>query len=597
MKSNINKILAGVVAVSAMTLGSCVGDLDLTPIDPNVTTSNSIAENPREVIGGMMAKCYSGLAVSGQEGPNGASDISGLDGGTSQYTRALFMLNEFTTDECLWIYRDAGVVDLVTNTWGSGNVNIFGTYSRLMVHISVCNDFLRNTTAESLNNLGATVDANLQADINQFRLEARALRALSYYYMIDLFGQVSWAWDDMDYGVAPEQISRTEAYTRMVAELENILSVFPETTPLYGRIGKDAVEALLCRYYLNAEVYTDGAVRAFDKCWTHCDNIIARHRGGGYNGTGLAEHYLGLFSANNHIFVAGAPGALAGQNEILWNIPFDTEWTQPWGGTTFLVDAPTATTGSADKMSEGYMQRERYGTNNGWGCMHATEQFADKFELYVPNANPANATGDKRTAMWSTEWAGFTKKNEEFSSFTSGYGCIKFNNVVGEADGSMPLTLVDVTQADGSVAQDRVFGDPAKNPESRLNQFPETDLPLIRLADVYLMAAECALRGAGDHTLGLQYVNNVRGRAGVTRWYDNDFTLDNLLDERCRELYWELVRRTDLVRFGKFTGDAYLWAFKNNVAAGAAIPEYMNLFPIPADILAAQPSFKQNPGY
>ena len=133
MKSNINKILAGVVAVSAMTLGSCVGDLDLTPIDPNVTTSSSIAENPREVIGGLMAKCYSGLAVSGQEGPNGASDISGLDGGTSQYTRALFMLNEFTTDECLWIYRDAGVVDLVTNTWGSGNVNIFGTYSRLMV--------------------------------------------------------------------------------------------------------------------------------------------------------------------------------------------------------------------------------------------------------------------------------------------------------------------------------------------------------------------------------------------------------------------------------------------------------------------------------
>jgi len=591
MKSIINKILAGAVAVSAMTLGSCVGDLDLTPIDPNITTSSSIAENPREVIGGMLAKCYSGLAVSGQEGPNGASDISGLDGGTSQYTRALFMLNEFTTDEALWIYRDAGVVDLVTDTWGSGNVNIFGTYSRLMVHIAVCNDFLRNTTPEALANYGATIDAGLQADIDQFRLEARALRALSYYFMIDLFGQVSWAWDDMAYGVAPEQISRVDAYNRMVAEVEAILAAFPNDTPIYGRIGKDAVEALLCRYYLNAEVFTGGQVRAYDKCWTHCENIISRHTGGGYNGTGLAKHYLGLFSANNHIFVAGAPGAIAGEDEILWNIPFDTEWTQPWGGTTFLVDAACNTTGSNTNMAGGYMFQERYGTNNGWGCMHATGEFSKKFGFTNGEST------DKRVAMWSTDWAGFNITNEDFSTWTDGYACIKFNNVVGEADGSMPITLVPVTQDDGSVAYDRVFGDPAKNPVSRIDQFPDTDLPLIRLADVYLMAAECALRGAGDHTKGLKYANDVRGRAGVDRWYDNDFTLDNLLDERCRELYWELVRRTDLVRFGKFTGDAYLWSYKNNVPAGASIPEYMNLFPIPADILAAQPSFKQNPGY
>lgn len=591
MKSIINKILTGAVAVSAMTLGSCVGDLDLTPIDSNVTTSNSIAENPREVIGGMMAKCYSSLAVSGQYGPNGDSDIKGLDGGTSQYTRALFMLNEFTTDEALWLYRDAGVVDLVTDTWGTGNLNVFGTYSRLMVHIAVCNDFLRNTTPEALSANGATVDANLQADLNQFRLEARALRALSYYFMIDLFGQVSWAWDDMAYGVAPEQISRVEAYNRMVKETEDILAVFPKTTPLYGRIGIDAVEALLCRYYLNAEVYTGGEVRAYDKCWTHCENIIDRHRGGGYNGTGLANHYLGLFSANNHIFVAGAPGALAGQDEILWNIPFDTEWTQPWGGTTFLVDAACSTTGTNTDLKAGYMLRERYGTNNGWGCMHATKEFSSKFGFINGESD------DKRTAMWSTDWAGFNIENEDFSTWTDGYACIKFNNIIAEADGSMPITLVPVTQTDGSIGYDRVFGDPAKNPVSRFDQFPETDLPLIRLADVYLMAAECALRGAGDHTKGLQYANDVRGRAGVTRWYDNDFTLDNLLDERCRELYWELVRRTDLVRFGKFTGDAYVWAFKNNVPDGAAIPEYMNLFPIPADILAAQPSFKQNPGY
>ena len=126
------------------------------------------------------------------------------------------------------------------------------------------------------------------------------------------------------------------------------------------------------------------------------------------------------------------------------------------------------------------MNQERYGTNNGWGCMHATEQFSSKFGF----SNGESA--DKRTAMWSTDWAGFTMKNEEFSSLTSGYACIKFNNIIGEADGSMPITLVPVEQADGSMANDRIYGDPAKNPQSRLNQYPETDLPLIRLADVYL---------------------------------------------------------------------------------------------------------------
>ena len=81
------------------------------------------------------------LQFPAKPGPDGASDISGLDGGTSQYTRALFMMNEFTTDESKWIYADAGVVDLNTNTWGNGNANVFGTYSRLYVHIAICNDF------------------------------------------------------------------------------------------------------------------------------------------------------------------------------------------------------------------------------------------------------------------------------------------------------------------------------------------------------------------------------------------------------------------------------------------------------------------------
>lgn len=140
MKSSINKIFTGFLGAGLMLTTSCVGDLDLEPNDPNIVLGNALTEADYQNV---LAKCYGGLAYSGQTGPNGDCDISGLDGGTSQYTRALFMMNEFTTDEAIWIHADVGVIDLVTNTFGKDNGNIFGTYSRLYSHIAVCNDFIR----------------------------------------------------------------------------------------------------------------------------------------------------------------------------------------------------------------------------------------------------------------------------------------------------------------------------------------------------------------------------------------------------------------------------------------------------------------------
>ena len=133
--------------------------------------------------------------------------------------------------------------------------------------------------------------------------------------------------------------------------------------------------------------------------------------------------------------------------------------------------------------------------------------------------------------------------------------------------------------------------------KGEITKFPNTDLPLIRLADVYLMFAECAMRGAADKAKGVEYANYVRERAGVSPWTQTDLNEQNMIDERCRELYWENVRRTDLVRFGLFTGNKYTWSWKGNVDKGASIPDYMNVFPIPSSVIAAQPDFKQNPNY
>ena len=130
-------------------------------------------------------------------------------------------------------------------------------------------------------------------------------------------------------------------------------------------------------------------------------------------------------------------------------------------------------------------------------------------------------------------------------------------------------------------------------------QFPSTDLGLIRLSDVYLMYVEAFVQGrAGTSANAVKYANFVRGRAGVSTWTTGDLTPDNILAERCRELYWELTRRSDLVRFGKFTGpDQMLWSWKGNALEGNTIDARYNVMPIPANILSASPGYKQNPGY
>lgn len=571
MKSYINKVVLGAAVLTMTGFASCTGDLDQMPNDPNVITPGDFGKDPEGYLAEVMGKCYSSLAVSGQGGPGGGADISGLDGGTSNWSRVIFMLNEFTTDEVTWIWPDVGVFDLCTGTWGSSNGNLFGAYGRLYTHIAVCNDFIRNVNGGLF-----PLDDTTRPIADQYVLEARALRDLSYYYLIDFFGNVTRAWDDMPYGEVPQQVTRAEIFDLVVKDLEDVLSKYNESG-IYGRVGKDGIEALLCKFYLNAEVYTGTAM--YKECWDHAQNIINRHKGGGFQGSGLANDYLALFCASNDMFAPG--GSLKAQNEILWTIPFEYPYTQSYGGTMFMI---------ASSTSAASMPTVLYGLNADWSCMHAREQFADKFNFN----NGVSADG--RTYLWCTEQQGFTRENDEFSTFTSGYAAIKFTNTKANADGTLPRHEY-FNEANGYTYNwagvPEVNGLPAQT-----DDFASTDFPIIRLADVYLMAAECSLRGAGDAATGLQYVNLIRARAGVPTWSAINFNLDNLLDERSRELYWENTRRTDLIRFGKFTGGSYNWAWKNNTRNGSAMPAYMNLFPLPSDVIATYGSaMKQNPGY
>ncbi|MDE5552884.1 MAG: RagB/SusD family nutrient uptake outer membrane protein [Muribaculaceae bacterium] len=586
MKSYINRFLIGGALVATMGLTACVGDLNQFPQDERVTTASDFKANPKEYLSGTLAKCYSGIAISGQTGA-GSSDISGLDNGRSCWSRAIFMLNEFTTDECNWIWKDSGVFDLCTMTWSTNNENVFGTYSRLLTHIAICNDFLRLTSPESLDfygiEVGGTGDKAIsQADIDQFRLEARALRGLSYFYMIDLFCNSVKCWDDTPAGEAPAPTKRADLFKLVTDDLEDVLKAFPDTKPVYGRIGKDAVEALLAKYYLNSEVWT--GQKAFDKCLQHCQSVINRHQGGGFQGSGLTYCYHYNFCKNNHIFAPG--GSMDAQNEILWNIPYEFRMTESYGGSSFLILAAIS---DQNKSAMSW-----YGINGQWTCMHARTQFSEKFSF------SNGQTNDKRAYLWLTEGDDFNISNRDFSTYKDGYVPVKFTNV--DCDPSQ----TDYTEANywadpetglnrfgkHNLKDDQNYGIPSDA------TFADTDLPVIRLSEIYLTAAEAIVRGGGGSNAdALTYVNYVRQRAGVPAWSLSELTLQHLLDERARELYWENNRRTDLVRFGQYA-TGYTWNWKNNVPLGADVDSHMNVFPIPTQVITSYSiEYPQNQGY
>lgn len=542
-------LLGGVALGLGMT--SCVGDLDLEPNDPNLVNTNDPNFKANS-----LAICYSGIAVSGISGP-GSSYVGGLDPGTSAYLRLIFTLNEFPTDELVWIWADAGVPDLVACTWSANNGLLQGMYYRLMGHIAICNQFMANTADEA------------DAETLEMRAQARVLRAYSYYNMMDLFGQVSFITEEAEVGEEPTQISRKEIFNWIESELKEIVdNKLISDKPVLGRVGLDGAEALLARLYLNAEVYT-GTSRWAD-CQKHCENIIARHQNGGFvastgEKTGLANHYFYLFSRDNDAYMPG--GSNAAENEILFGICFDDQMTQSYGGPSFIIAGTMTTTPGFDGLS--------LGCSGTWACIKGTKQMAEKFyENSTDIRNDMWITGIREGEVYTDEFIGFTG---EFTT-CGGNGLVKFTGLNRNAaeDGGWNETVISTT-------------------------FASTAQPVIRLADVYLMYTEAYVNGnVGDREKALKYVNFVRERAKAPRFGYSDLTRRNIVDERAREFYLESTRRPDLIRNGYFSGPSQLvWQCKGNIddMQGTRIDSKYDLFPIPTAVLSASPDFKQNTGY
>lgn len=253
----------------------------------------------------------------------------------------------------------------------------------------------------------------------------------------------------------------------------------------------------------------------------------------------LAPNFVSLFSGDNDT-----------STEIIFPLIADPVVSQSYGNTTYIVNG---------SLSTETMNILDFGATDAWTGHRATKAW---YGLY----GDLETSPDDRAELFWTE--GHNYEMEDYKTWADGYPSIKFRN----------------TNFNGS---------------STATSFSGTDFPLFRLADAYLMYAECTLRGAagGSASQALTYVNQVRERSHATAISAGQLDLDFILDERARELNLEGHRRTDLIRFGKFTGGTYLWPWKGNTLNGTSIPSTYKLFPIPQSALQANVNLTQNPGY
>ncbi len=528
--------------VTLFIVTSCAKNLDLFPVnDLTQETTYSTVDGYKSVL----AKIYGGLSMTGNN-TAGKPDIGGgLDEGSQvAFIRGFFNHQELPTDEAIVAWNDQTIHDFHDMKWTTSDVFIRGMYARPIYNITLINEYLRESTDAKVAGRGIT--GAPADDIKKSRAEARFLRAFNYWVMMDLFGKSTFITEDDGIGTfLPKEISRTDLFIYIENELKAVdADLSPARSAEYGRVEQPAAWALLARIYLNAGVYT--GTERYNDAITYAQKVIDA----GYT---LEPGYFKLFMADNDKY----------RNEIIWAISCDGLRGQAYGNTTFLIHAPAG----GDYAD--------YGTSGGWFGYRATKAFGDKFPKDADGT--IDITKDERgKAFFTSAFSGTAAQAvintlPDVSDFTTGYHIKKYVNIRSDA-----VAVNDPTTA-----------------------FADIDFPLFRLSEMYLIYAEAVLRGAttGDAGTALTYVNLIRSRAGASTFNSSDMTLQNILDERARELFWEGHRRTDLIRYGLFTSSAYLWPWKGGVASGTAVDGHFSLYPIPSANRNSNRNLSQNQGY
>lgn len=535
------KFLAIIMLFGSYIFTSCTGDLDTVPLDSDEAVADLVYGSELGAYKSGLAKIYAGFTISGNKGGDDQSDVAGVDGGSqASFLRGLWNLQQLPSDEahCCWITNDVGIDDFNNLTWNSSNVFIKGFYYRLYYQINLANEYLRETTDDKLSGRG--VSSSDMAQIQVFRNDARFMRALSYYYLLDMFRNVPFVTEESQVGKeAPNQIMANDLYAYVESELlaceGGLLDPFVGyDSKNYGRVTKAAAWSLLSRLYLNAQIYIGEA--KYTESITYSNKVIAV----GYQ---LEPIYADMFKADNGY-----------SKEMIFPIRYEGEGTQTWGGMTFLLCSMVPSSMQSDINAQGAWQG-----NRALLSLQATftkERASDKDSRYsmlypdlAENLNIADPT-----------------------AYGNGIPVVKYSNV--NKDGSLPPSNIAYT-----------------------------DFPLFRLGEIYLNYAEAVLRGGsgGSRTTALTYINDLRKRGynndASATISDSNLTLDFILDERSREFFFEGQRRTDLVRFDKLVSGSYIWQWKGGTLSGSGVDKKFNIFPIPSDDIGSNPNLVQNEGY
>lgn len=545
----VNYIKTTILASAMSLMCGCIGDLDVMPLDPNIMTAEDAYPTPESYLQGLK-KIYSVWALSGQDNA-GASDLEGMDAGNTVLLRCWWTLQENTTDEAKCAWGDSWVTQVNGMIWNTAEVEpMEGLYHRSMYIVSLVNDYLKQLP-----------NAPEGVDRERYNAEARFCRALAYYVLMDAFGNPPFATEESGSSL-PEQIKRADLFDWIEGELNTIKSSLPEMTDEYGRADQHCVDFLLARMYLNSEIYT--GTKRYTDCITACNNIITS------NSYELADDYAELFMADN------GENADA-RKEIIFPVIADGNTTQSYGIGAIILGSRSGSEGTV----------ENYGCNGGWDGFRATGNLIRAFNYDAEESawTADNINSFDNRAIFYSEGRNLDITTSAIGTFTEeGWAVYKYSNLNSD-------------------------GTPGKN-----TTFPDTDFPLFRLGEVYLMYAEAVARGGegGSTSKAVEYIQNLRKRANTTysevteSWLTENTSVSastasvaygNILNERCRELYWEATRRTDLIRFGLFTSNSYTWAEKGGVISGVGVDDKYNLFPIPVSDISVNGNLHQNEGY
>ncbi|MBE0650176.1 MAG: RagB/SusD family nutrient uptake outer membrane protein [Bacteroidales bacterium] len=544
MKSLKYIVLISAVVGAMFYLSSCTKDLNVKPLDQNISTSAILFKNTATPYLEYLAKIYAGFSTGGIQGGDNQLDISGYDGGSQAgYLRPLWNLEELPTEEAMCCWNDATIQNFHNIAWDPTDVFLNGFYARLYYQITIATSFLQQTTDAQLQARGCST--SLVDSIHTMRSEARFLRALCYDNVLDLFRNGPLITDQSPIGSStlPPYATGKEILDYITSELRSCQAdLIPPTvgydSKTYGHANQAAAWSLLARVYLNANTYLGTNNTAYyDSTLMYCNKVIAA----GYQ---LEPVYQNLFTTDNYK-----------SKEIIFPNIYDGTNLTTWGGLMFLECS------MVDNNNQSVTKAPA-----AWGGNRAVPQFVEKF-----TNGENNYTLDSRYKMLYQDFN--HPSIDDNALYEQGTPLLKFVNY--DSQGNVNTA-----------------------------SFATGSFPIFRLGDIYLMYAEAVLRGGqgGDLNTALGYINALRDRAEGNGKTDleitsSQLTLPFILEERGRELFAEATRRTDLIRFGMFNSANYLWQWKGGVKNGTGFDSHWNIYPIPSTDMGANPNLKQNPGY